>query len=101
MSIPGGPRAPRKRKPLLNKLKSILIMEEGDALETHRERRIPYDKPLEIPAILRFPKSRHRQLSIQWAFGRFPPLSTSLLEEKFRAIVDTPSERVTDALVRI
>ncbi len=39
-------------------LKSILIIEEGDALETHRKGKIPYDKPLEIPVIINFPKSK-------------------------------------------
>ncbi len=39
--------------------------------------------PKKLPAILQLSKPRHRQLAVKWAFGRFPPLSTSLLEEKF------------------
>ncbi len=64
------------------------------------KRRIPYDKPLNIPAILRFPKSRHRQLAIKWGFGRFRHLSTSLLEEKFGAIVDTHLRELQTLLSR-
>ncbi len=35
------------------------------------------------PAIPRFAKVRHRQLAVKWAFGRFPPISSTSLEEKF------------------
>ncbi len=68
-------------------LKSMLIREEGEDLQTHRKRKVPHDRPLDIPAIVRIPKARHRQLGVKWTFGRFPPLSTTVLEEKFGGIV--------------
>ncbi len=45
--------------------KKMLFKEEGDKIETSRKRQIPYDKPGEIPAILRFPKVRNRQLAVK------------------------------------
>ncbi len=76
-----------KNRLCAKQLKSMLVREEGEALETHRKRKIPYDRPLDIPIILRLPTARHRQLGVKWAFGRFPPFSTTLLEEKFGDIV--------------
>ncbi len=48
-----------------------------------RKRKILYDKSFDITAMLKLPKSRHRELVVRWAFGRFPPLRTTLLEQKF------------------
>ncbi len=47
----------------------MLFKEEGEETESHRKRPIPYDKPHEIPAIVRLLKVRHRQLAVKWAFG--------------------------------
>ncbi len=63
-------------------LRIVLFKEDGASSKSHRKRKIPIDKPQALPAILRFPNLRHRQLPVKWAFGRFPPLSTTLLEEK-------------------
>ncbi len=80
------------------KMKKILFEEEGDKTETSRKRQIPYDKPGEIPAILRFPKVRHRQLAVKWAFGRFTPISSSLLEGKFGEVVHEHMHNITENL---
>ncbi len=64
------------------KLRNMLFMEDGASTEAHRKWKIPVDRPQALPAILRFPKLRHRQQAAKRAFGRFPPLSTTLLEEK-------------------
>ncbi len=79
-------------------LKKQLLKAEGDTFEQTRKRKIPYDKPMQLPAILRLPKARHRSLAVKWAFGRFPPLSTSQLEEKYGTAVtmhlDTLEEKL-------
>ncbi len=73
-------------------------LKAGNTLEQTRNRKIPYDKPTQLPAILRLPKAIHRSLAVKWALGRFPPLSTSLLEEKYAAVVtkhlDTLKEKL-------
>ncbi len=37
-------------------LRAISVTQEGNRLERHRKRQIPYDKPNELPVILQFPK---------------------------------------------
>ncbi len=65
------------------KLREKFVIDRGEISEQQRKRKSPYDEPQEVPAILQLSKLRHRQPAVKWACGRFPPLSTSLLEEKF------------------
>ncbi len=60
-----------------------MIVDDGRLSETTRKRNIPFDQPRVVPVILRFAKVRHRQLAVKRAFGRFPPISSTLLEEKY------------------
>ncbi len=57
--------------------------QEGERLEKHGRRQMPYDRPSELSAILKFKKVKHRQLAIQFACGKFPQLSTTEMEDKF------------------
>ena len=51
------------------------------ATELHRKRRVPLDRPLQLPAILKIRRTKTRRLALQFAYGRFPPRSTSALDE--------------------
>ena len=64
-------------------LRITLIQEAGEKLEKSRKRKIPFEDPLRVPAILRFPRLRHRMQALKWACGRFPPMSTTELENRF------------------
>lgn len=64
-------------------LRTEFVTAEGNRLESKRKRKIPYDRPRELPAIIKLPKSKHRQLAVQYAFGRFPQVSTTMMAEKF------------------
>ncbi len=65
------------------KLKNMLFKEEGEETESTQEAaNSGTTNPTKFRPILRFPKVRHRQLAVKWAFGRFPPISSTLLEGK-------------------
>ncbi len=57
--------------------KKTLLKEEGDKTETSR---------------------KHRQLAVKWAFGRFPPISSSLLEGKVGEVVHEHMHNITENL---
>ncbi len=46
------------------------------------------------------PKLKHRQLAEKWAFGRFPPPSTTLLQEKIGDIVERHLDTLDEHLSR-
>ncbi len=68
-------------------IRNKIFVEAGASSEFQRKRKIPYDIQEALPAILRLPKVRHRRLAVKWIFGRFPPLRTTLLQEKLDDIV--------------
>ncbi len=82
------------------KLRNKIFVEAGASSEFQRKRKIPYDKSQALPAILRLPKVRYRQLAVKWAVGRFPPLSTALRLEKFGDIVETHLDTLQENLSR-
>ncbi len=64
-------------------LQTQLTADDGRLSETTRKRKIPVDQPGVVLAILRFATVRHRQLAVKWPFGRFPLISSTLLEKKY------------------
>lgn len=75
------------RQGISSSMLKATLFKQDDSLEPNRKRKISYDIPGSVPAILRLPKLRHGQLAAKWAFGRFPPLNTTLPENKFGDIV--------------
>ncbi len=72
-------------------LRNKILIEDSTSSEVQPTREIPDDKPPALAVIIRLPKVRHRQMAVKWASGRFPPLSTTLLQEKiWRHLRNTP-----------
>ncbi len=64
-------------------LREKLVIDREEITGKQMKRKILYGKLQEGSAILQLSKLKHWQLAVKWSFGRFPLLSTSLLEEKF------------------
>ncbi len=81
-------------------LREELFKQEADSLESQRKRKILYDRPRLIPAILNLSRTRHRQLAVKWAFGRFPLVSTTMLESKYAEVVPANIATLEDKCFR-
>ncbi len=75
-----------------------LFIEEASRLEKRRKRQLPYEEPKNVTEILNLRQLKHRQLVAQYASGRFPQASISLMVDGFGPRVHEHLAKLQDNL---